>query len=488
MASITVALLGALVVPARPDDADRVRKQVEKVQDAKASNRLKAVRQLRKLGGAAVPAVPQLLRVAQDPDIQVRAEAEAALGELQAALVDVARTHADADVRALAVARIREDAALEAVARSAPPDTARAALERLDDPAVLAEVARAGGQAVREAAIARIADPARLGELLREADPELSAAATARILALAAQSPPEARTGVLSQIEDRDALLSLARKGPVESALLLAESLDDVDVLAAAAAHNDPKVAGTALARSRDPRVIEAGAAHPDETVRLLALRRVSDVKRIAAAAKGDASARVRIAMASRLTGTATLGQLSRSDANPTVRRLAAFLVAQPERGKKPVVALELRKEDKFLALVRRRTPALLDQRALLFECAPELECALFSSRATVEVSVTDSTQCFDKFYIAGPCANPGKDVRFAYDFLREGESIGRHTFSGRTPSSVEYKVTTYGGVALAEMGPSGVDVWRDTEKAVLAAAAQWNLSERLTLDRFVVW
>jgi hypothetical protein len=512
-----VALVLSLAASAQvlvADDAERARKWAEKLQDARTPQRLKAVQELRKLGGAAGPAVPGLLTAAKDADPLVRTEALAALGGLMDGLVRVARTHVDPAVRAEAVARIRGDATLDEVVRSAPPDTARVAFQRikgttfvaalarsgpaeirplaagnLSDPAMLTELARTGGEDVRGVAIGRLEDPARLGELAREADPSLAAVATGRLLVLAGTVPPAARAGVIAQIGDRSALLSLARNGPAEAARALAESSEDAEVLAALAAHPDPVIAVTAASRSSDPRVVDAGAAHSDETVRLAVLRRVSDVKRIAAAARGDASPRVRLAMAARLTGTETLTSLSRADANPTVRRLAAFLLLQADRGKKPVIALWTVKSDRLQDLVRRKTPALLAQRALLFECASEQECALFPSRAVAQVSVTDSNQCFQNFYISGPCSNPGKDVTVRYGFFRDDKEIGGTAFRSRTPESVAYKVTTYGGVVVSDLGPTADDVWRSTEKSAREAAAGWSLSEpTVKLDRLLAF
>jgi hypothetical protein len=432
--------------------------------------------------------VPALLAATRDADASVRAEAESALAGLPAGLADTARGHSDPETRAAAVARIRDDATLEALVRIAPPDTARQAFDQLRDPLFLVSLARSGPPAFRPLALDRLTDPAPLAPLARDANPELRAGATARLLALARTAAPADRPKVLAALGEGGSLLELAGNASPEVALALAGFTEDAEVLAVLAAHPDAAVARAAAGRSGDPRVAAAAAGHSDEGVRLDAFRRIEDQERIAAAARSDPSPRVRLALASRLHGTGTLTRLAKADASPAVRRVAAVLLRQPARGKKPVVGLQLRKEDKFLDLVRSKLPGLLEDRAIVVECGPD-ECPLFAARAAVEVAVSDSDQCFQKYYYTGPCGNPGKDVSFRFAFFRDGESVGTETFAGRTPTSVQYTVTTYGGVAIGDMGPAAADVWRSTDKAVRASAGAWKLTPaRVDLERLLSW
>jgi hypothetical protein len=488
-----LCLMASVALPGPAAGADSANRSVQKwareLDQSDPSKRLKAVGELARLGR---PALPFLLTAAEDPDARVRTQAAAAVSAFPpTVLAEVARTHTDAKVRAIALAAVTDQPTLAQLAREGPPNVAAAAVARLSDVGRLADLARTGPEGVRTAALGRISDAAVLGGLLREAGPEVGAAAARRLIELAAAAPAaQAAQVFLREVTDRGALLELVRSGAPGALVLLAGATTDVTVLAALAAHPEVPVALAAAGASRDPQVLEAALGHPSEDVRARVVGQGLPQERLARIARGDAAPGVRVAAASRLTATRTLQQLATSDPDPRVKRAAAFLLRQPARGTKPLVGYTTRKADRFLEPLRARLPSLLGGRALLLECqAQGDDCALLPVRVDVEVEVRDSDQCFSKlFFGGGYCGNPGKDVELRLTYHRDGRPLGQHVMGGRTPKSVEYKVTVIGGVAL-DNGPDSNDVWRATEKSVKAGLAAWAPQARaVDLERFLAW
>ena len=153
-------------------DGGLVRSLAAPLREADRDRRARAARNLGKLGPAAAPAVDDLVRVLEDPEENVRAEAVIALGRIASA----AAVPALVDRLRRDNGWVREEAAralgrIGPSARAAVPDLMHAL--RRDDPPVRRQAARALGRLGSEAALAIPA----LKEALRDAEESVQAEA-----------------------------------------------------------------------------------------------------------------------------------------------------------------------------------------------------------------------------------------------------------------------------------------------------------------------
>lgn len=504
--------------------AAQVRASVAALEDPSSPHRVRSARHLRVLVGIVPAALPALLRVADDDQPAVRREARLVLSERQDALVALACSHHDAQLRAAAVPWIQASAMLMDVVMQAPSDTARLAIQHIREPErlvavalegpasvrtdavqrlsqlpLLARVARVGKPDVATAARARIAEHLRsvsdlwtLSELAAGSQPEISQAAVdelgaltrdsergrrvaalGRLIVLAHSAPAERRPAIAAHVSRaRPLLLEVATDGPDDAARALLESmLDDLEVQAALATHKNVAIARMALERNRDARVVEAAMTHRDPAVRIAALGRIQDTEQLIQALRREPSPRVQLTITAHMTDKRALRRISRLTGRSVVARVAKFLLRQRERGNKPVVALRVQSDRRLRRLVRRTAADLLSGHVFLFECKSDEECEPFATQLRVDASVEDSNQCYDQFYVGGTCKSLGKSVEIVYAFHRDDEVVDRVAFQVLTPDVVRGRSSIF----EFKTHPSKAEVWRATWRKLKRQAKLWS-------------